>query len=412
MMQVLTPSGYRSPATLANGDAVCAFDLATGAAITNYVENIDFVDYAEWCRWWSVEETVPAFSWYRVNGSLMLFREQSVWRNGTEVCHARHLLVGDEIYDDADRPITISTIEEVEDDSLIWYRFDISGDHSYIVDGLTVHNASRFWVGGTGNMDGVSTTHIASTSNGASGASYPGSADSLTLDGSSGGGTVTPTVDHTIQSLVMGAFTGTFAGNTNNKNFTLSTTFNAGGSGIRTINLGNGTYTLTNTGVNTVWTVGITTNLTWNANGSTISCTGSAPFSTRTLTLGGLTYNNISISGSGNWSFGGAATTTINALTLSGGSKLSLNSGGTYNLTSLSVVGTNTAPCLVQSGTLTCTSGTQTMQWLAMQDMTFTGGATFIASNAFDLGDNSGVTITPPSAGGLKYTNDMGGNLG
>jgi hypothetical protein len=53
--------------------------------------------------------------------------------------------------------------------------------------------ASRFWVGGTGNWDASDTTHWAASSGGGGGASVPGSGDTVTLDGSSGGGTVTVT---------------------------------------------------------------------------------------------------------------------------------------------------------------------------------------------------------------------------
>ena len=51
--------------------------------------------------------------------------------------------------------------------------------------------ASRFWVGGTGTWDASDTTHWATASNGAGGASVPGSSDAVTFDASSGGGTVT-----------------------------------------------------------------------------------------------------------------------------------------------------------------------------------------------------------------------------
>ena len=42
--------------------------------------------------------------------------------------------------------------------------------------------ASRFWVGGTANWDGTTTTHWASTSGGGGGASVPTSADDVTFD--------------------------------------------------------------------------------------------------------------------------------------------------------------------------------------------------------------------------------------
>jgi hypothetical protein len=54
--------------------------------------------------------------------------------------------------------------------------------------------AARFWVGGAGTWDNASTTHWASSSGGASGASAPTSADTATFDVNSGlntGGTVT-----------------------------------------------------------------------------------------------------------------------------------------------------------------------------------------------------------------------------
>jgi hypothetical protein len=74
--------------------------------------------------------------------------------------------------------------------------------------------ASRFWVtGGTGNWN--STTNWSATSGGASGASVPGSADTATLNASSGSGTVTLDISPTIQTLTCTGFTGTLAFGTN-----------------------------------------------------------------------------------------------------------------------------------------------------------------------------------------------------
>lgn len=427
-MQVLTPSGYRDPSTLAEGDQVCAFNVVTGAPITNRVENVEFVDYEEWCRWWSVDESVPPFSWVRINGSFLLFREQSIWRNGTDVCHARDLLVGDLIYDDADQPITISAIEEVEDNALIWYRFDISGDHSYIVDGVTVHNASRFWVGGTGTWDLSATTHWASSTGGSTGASAPGSADAAIFDASSGGGTVTPSYGGTgtFQSLQWGAFTGTIDFSANNNNVTLSAASNAfngtGGTAARTFNMGNGTWSFTTTTSNggSVWTIPNKTNLTWNANGSTINFTGNASSGSgaRFFQSVSLTYNNLTFSGTGCYAFNATSGATFNTLTIGGKVNVQLNAGVTFTATSVATTSTSSSPCSLTSdtptsqATLSVASGTQSPSWAAFRDIACTGGATFAAASSFDLGNNSGITITAPSGGGLKYTNDMGGNLG
>jgi len=74
--------------------------------------------------------------------------------------------------------------------------------------------AARFWVtGGTGNWN--STTNWSATTGGASGASVPGSADTATLDASSGAGTVTLDISPTIQTLTWTGFTGTLAFGTN-----------------------------------------------------------------------------------------------------------------------------------------------------------------------------------------------------
>jgi hypothetical protein len=74
--------------------------------------------------------------------------------------------------------------------------------------------AARFWVtGGTGDWN--STTNWSTTSGGASGASVPGSADTATLNASSGSGTVTLDISPDIQTLTCTGFTGTLAFGTN-----------------------------------------------------------------------------------------------------------------------------------------------------------------------------------------------------
>lgn len=77
--------------------------------------------------------------------------------------------------------------------------------------------AARFWVGGSGNLDGSTTTHISASSGGAGGATYPGSGDTLTFDASSNATayTVTVTGTNNVSDLVVGNPTSgliTFAG--------------------------------------------------------------------------------------------------------------------------------------------------------------------------------------------------------
>ena len=301
-MQILTPTGYRAVADCLVGDEVSAFDMLTGAPIVNTIEARQWIDATEWARWWQVEPTAPPFQFFRINGTWTLNSEQSIWRNGGNVCHAKDLIVGDVIYDDADQDVTITSFEEVSADG--FWRFDISGDHSYIVEGLTLHNASRFWVLGTGTWDAADTTHWAASSGGVGGQSVPGAADIVVFDGSSGGGTVTLNFGGTItvQSISCGAFTGTWDNSVNDNDITLTANggFNSSGSGARTIKLGTATYTLTgNLGQ---WNFSAVTNLTYTGNtGANIIFTGST--GNRILTSNGLSHRNVTFgasSGAGN----------------------------------------------------------------------------------------------------------------
>lgn len=162
--------------------------------------------------------------------------------------------------------------------------------------------AARFWVGGAGTWDASDTTHWSATSGGAGGASVPGVNDTVTIDASSGTGTITVNTDFNITSLTcgaMGAGVGTpmtldFSANNNSP--TMST-FSGTGTGFRTINMGSGTWTL-NGNNTTIWTTSTTTNLTLNAGTSTIVCNYSGSTGTRTIVTGGSSafgINNLNV---------------------------------------------------------------------------------------------------------------------
>ena len=401
-MQLLTPKGYRDIASCNPGDTV------VGEQGINRITAIERVDIDEWCRWHQGPDLrIPNFCNVRINdGDFDLFSEQSILHNDHRVTHARLLRPGNVIFHRG-RRVLIKRIRQI--DAKPWHRLEVDGDHTYIGDGLKLHNASRFWVGGTGTWDLSDTTHWAATSGGSGGQSAPGAADDVTLNGSSGGGTVTPNYGGTgtFQSITCGAFTGTIAWNTNNNNVTLSsiTAFNGSGTGIRTINLGNGTWSLTETTANgNVWQMTVITNLTWNANSSTISFTGNRTgANTSIFSTGALTYSTVNCV----------------AQSLSSTHVLSLNIPGA-TITNLTVAG----PCLVQissaSGTITninlngtprnvvfltpdsfitqrtITNTTLSASWAAIRGIIFSGSNLF-ANNSFDLGANSGVTINPPS---------------
>src|ERR1044071_5585834 len=153
--------------------------------------------------------------------------------------------------------------------------------------------ASRFWVGNGGTWDASDTTHWAATSGGAGGQSVPGSGDTVTIDGSSGTGTVTVNTDFTVTSISCGAMGMTLDFATNNNSPTMGS-FNCSGTGTRVVNMGSGIWTLTGSGLS-ILNFSTSTNLTLNTNSSVVNCTYSGATGTRTLATGGITVNNINV---------------------------------------------------------------------------------------------------------------------
>lgn len=264
--------------------------------------------------------------------------------------------------------------------------------------------ASRFWVGGTGTWDASDTSHWAATTGGASGASVPGTADTVTFDGSSGGGTCTVNTDVAVLSMNLGAYTGTLDFSVNNNNVTLSNNttiaFNDSGSGTHTLNMGNGTWTVSGTvsATTTFWSTA-NTNLTLNANGSTLRFTGVGG-DRRNLQLGNKTYNAISFESQGDYGVAsGSGTPTITTLTLGPGAKHTMGSI-VWNVTTLVTTSTLAAPAAiigVSGGSTIGGNGTYSVSNIAFNNMVLSGANTRTATNCFDLGGNSGITMSPPS---------------
>ncbi|CAN7301475.1 hypothetical protein LJR220_001550 [Bradyrhizobium sp. LjRoot220] len=129
----------------------------------------------------------------------------------------------------------------------------------------------------------------------------------------------------------------------------------------------------------------------------------------RNITGGALSYNNITISANtsgGVFQFNGVATTYGN-LTVAAPNYIQFGQSQTTVLASLTANGSSgSQPITLKSAvdgataTLSIASGAPTITWAGIRDITGAGGATFAATNSFDLGHNSGITITPPSVGG------------
>lgn len=309
-------------------------DLEVGANILGYDEG-QVLNKVE-----TVEKITGNGAYFCVNEKVLLFENQSVVLNG-RVTHAKLLKKGDELVGIGGHKILVTSIKRIRG-KYHFYRLKVSGNHTYFLNGILMHNASRFWVGGTANWDGSTTTNWAATSGGLGGQSVPTSSDTVTFDTLSNATayTVTITATANCSDLVIGnplsgvitlagssalnifgsstfasgmtrTYTGTITysatgtGKTITNNgvvFASAQTFNGSGGGWTLqddLNIGSSTLTFTNGNLNT--------------NGKTITCAvfSSSNGNTRTLTLGGSAIN-CSSSGVA-WQFNNSAGLTFNA---------------------------------------------------------------------------------------------------
>lgn len=253
--------------------------------------------------------------------------------------------------------------------------------------------ADRYWVGGTGNWDASTTTHWATASGAAGGASVPTAADRVFIDANSGTGTITVTATANCLDLSMVGYTGTFAG---------SSALNIAGSaewkGTVTFS-GLTTYTATATG-KTIKTNGITraSNVVFNGVG------GGWTLLDAMTTTGTVTLTN------GAFSDGGFSLTTANFLTGNANVR-SLTKNASWTLT-----GTGT---VVDFGTVTNLTKTfdATKNWtLTYSGATTTGvnfgGLAAVGNLKFTAGSYSnimtGMTAAAGCIGDLDFTGFSG----
>lgn len=265
--------------------------------------------------------------------------------------------------------------------------------------------AAKFWIGGTGNWDNTNDANWSTSTGGANNTTHPVAGDAVTIDGASGAGTITMgAVTIACTSITCGAMGMTLDGSVNNPTVNLTGSFNGSGTGTRTIKLGNGTWTITS-GAITPWNMGTTTGLTFAANSSTISLTPSAN-ALNNFAGGGLTYNTLTLNAGTGSALNISGANTFATLNIS--PTLSVGFPGTTTTTitnAFNWAGTSSNQLGIQSATMgttatvSCASGSPTMAWAFVHDVTFSGGATFTATNSFNGGHNSGITITAPSSG-------------
>jgi len=386
-MKVLTTSGYKNIQDCSIGEQLIAYDVYDGHEIINellgkeWMSPDSFQDIYED----TIDESGNTISvlvktkeelyieiygdikFYNINNTWILYGNQSIWAN-LNVVHVKNLQIGDTIYNGTDADVTITSIEQVT--GIGWWRLSVSGDHSFIADDLTLHNASRYWVGGGSSSawNATTNTNWGSASGGANNASVPTSADDVTFDGAGANGN-TPSLissSFTILSLnITLGYTSTMTHNTNLTiagNITLTTGYTiAGASSLiitanSTINT-NGkiwpnSFSITSNSTITLTSdLNISGTLNNSANNTTINRTTS-----QILTTGnGVSITNGSIAGSspiyitgGTWS----STTVANPLSSSNG--VFINGNVTLG-TFASLQGTTLT---LVSGTLTTTGST------------------------------------------------------
>lgn len=290
---------------------------------------------------------------------------------------------------------------------------------AFLLPALPAESANRFGVCTvTCTWDGSSTAMWSTTTGGATGASVPGSSDAVIFDGATcvGGVTCTITVNTnvTVISITADACTASTNGcivdfSVNNNTVTVSgnsPAFSFAGSGTRQLKLGTATIALS--GTSAIFDVS-GTNITFTGGSSTVQFTSTAVGERRIF--GNRTFGTIAVGGSSApfLSFFGACTITTFALTAPVSVKF--NSSSVVTVTNaLTISGSlGSAPTLFYGGTpggaggVISSANNATLNWVTLRDMTFQGGGTFAANNSLDAGNNSGITITPPSVVAAGY---------
>ena len=123
---------------------------------------------------------------------------------------------------------------------------------------------------------------------------------------------------------------GTF--NANNFNVTVPR-FASTGTGVRTLTMGSGTWTISDASSVTVWDTSVITNLTLNKDTANIVLSASASTNSRTFSSGGLTFNKLTIGGSGTGTTYFAGTPTFSELASTKTTKHTISGSGSPTVT-------------------------------------------------------------------------------
>ncbi len=274
----------------------------------------------------------------------------------------------------------------------------------------------------TCTWDNSSTAMWSTTSGGGTGASAPTSTDAVFFDGATctGGTTCTTTVNANLNifSLTMGACTASTTGCiidfSVNNNTVAMTGLSISGTGVRTLKMGSNTWTITVSGLMIDATT--VTNMTFTPGTSNLVLQPTANLTQSTFCVcstsvvwGHVTVASFLTPGSteGTLVFPGT-NFTIGTLSINAPNKVIFTNGGTITVTNpVTWAGTSGTSSINISNSTDGIAGTagsvalaagSTMNWATFNTMTFTGSP--VASNSFNLGRNTGITINPPGGGG------------
>ncbi len=427
-MNILTPTGYKDIADIEIGEKIIGKDGMENTLLGKRLFDQQFFADVEVPEDWK---------WYLINDEHLFFRNQNIIlaEGDYTVCHVFELQIGWKIYAENGSEITVDSIQEYNENPEEWYKLDVSGDHSFIGDGILLHNASRFWVGGGSSVNWNATvnTNWSATTGGTNNASVPGASDDVTFDGAGGGNspstvsgiitilsfTKTSGFTNTITKNAIVTLTGNFTDHPNGawagaSAFTLNGTCNITSNG-QTFNAGivfggasttktlignlsisgllqiNTTMVFNHTTAETLTTaLGLTMNAAMSGTADII-LTGGTWSGSSTLTINSLTF-------AGNVTVSGSVAFTTGTLIYSSGTITT--TGSTLNLTASVTVNTNG---IVWNQINTGSSGTITINSLL--------SATTLATGAFGSGSctfagTAGFTVGTwqSSASGFTYT--------
>lgn len=448
--------GRKSLAELEVGDEIATIDPVTKEKKINKVEKA---------------ELLMSRAYYYLINDMPFHRNQSVVLADGVVKHVFQLEIDDWLVDGEGNEFQVCDIQKVWK-PYPFFKLNVDGDHTYVLNGVLVHNASRYWVGGTANWDGTAGTKWAATSGGGGGSSVPTTSDDAFFDANSNtGGSITVTVasgNTGCNNLDFTGFTRTFAGSaalTINGNLTLVAAMTRTYTGTITFSATTTGKTITSNGkalggavtfngVGGAWTlqdafnIGSSlgsdltlTNGTFDTNGFTLTCYQllSSNSNTRVLTLGASTVSaqvqvsfststnmtlnagtsHITMNNSGTQTFAGGGLTFYNVTIGNGGSNPQCNMSGANTFNNLTFNTTAQTGNLTLSanqtvnGTFTC-SGSNAGAGRGVVQSNTTGTSRTITAAVVSLTNVDFIDITGAGAGTWSGTSvgNGGGNSG